>query len=274
MQHVAMPPANDGIAQYSNSVLFGPSHGRWIGYDTVEYVNEDLVSGSVAAIDGQRLVLSGVPDHGDGPASGTLWIAAEVTLTNGDRLRTPDAAAVDRLGLTPAVARVSFRDDDSTLGWLSTYFHVPNVFGSTGVQVDRYVGADCADVLVGARRAAGRRLAYTSASALATTAAPVTPPLFLGPDGKVRDEDGRPVVMRWGEDVEPGDFLVIDYTRAGADLPRAWDHIGALVGDDPASREGRGILDGADLLRHMSPRGLVDQPLRVQGEIRLRVVRL
>ena len=69
-----------------------------------------------------------------------------------------------------AVANPDFLSvaSDDFGGWLGTYFGVPYVFGSNGAegsthQTDRYTGADCADVLVGARRAAGSRaLAYTS----------------------------------------------------------------------------------------------------------------
>ena len=51
----------------------------------------------------------------------------------------------------------------------------------------------------------------------------------------------------------PGDLVTIDYVGAGDEaLPRAWDHIGALVAD----RNGNGVLDGADTLRHEAATGL------------------
>jgi hypothetical protein len=69
--------------------------------------------------------------------------------------------------------------------------------------------------------------------------------------------------------VSPGDLLAIDYTTAGAQLPRPWDHIGALVGD----HDGDARLSGGDLLRHMTPRGLLDLPLSGETPIRFRVWR-
>jgi hypothetical protein len=266
MQHRDTPPPNEGIAQYSNSVLFGPSHGRWIGLDRVEYEVAPLATG-------RRLVLDAAlgPD-GEPSGPGTVFIAAEVERMDGTVLRTPDATATDRLGLRSEVMRVSFRASDDFLGWLGTYFHVPNIFGSIGPQADRYIGADCADVLVGALRASGaRRIRYTSVGGIGQYARAVSGELFLE-DGAVRDGTGAEVRLRWGEHVERGDLLAIDYVRAGATMPRAWDHIGALVGDR-AGRGVAGLLDGADLLRHMTPRGLVDLPIQREGRIRFRVWR-
>lgn len=271
MQHEHTPPPNEGISQYSNSVLFGPEHGRWLGYDSVEYETRALEH------EGETLVLDAAREPGEPlgrfGGAGSIWLAARVLLPDGTALSTPDGADTDRLGLRAEVMRVSFRLGDDFLGWLGTYFHVPNVFGSTGPQADRYVGADCADVLVGARRASGgRRLGYTSVGGIARVARAVTPALAFDAHGRVVDETGAEVHLRWGDDLRPGDLLAIDYTRAGPLMPRAWDHIGALVGDHP--EEGLpGVLDGADRLRHMTPRGLLDLPVGREGPIRFRVWR-
>lgn len=271
MQHLETPAPNESTNQYSNSVLFGPRHGQWLGYDSVEY---EMVSTGAS---GDRLVVDGASSPRVAMAgtegAGTAWYAATMTGPGGQTRRTADATDVDRLGLRPEVFRVSFRTGDDFLGWLSTYFNVPNIFGSTGPQADRYVGADCADVLVGARRASGdRRMSYASVAGIATVARPVTGVLAFGADGRVRDEAGDEVVMRWGEAVEAGDLFAIDYTVAGAQLPRPWDHIGALLGDADGAGI-LGVLDGADLLRHMTPGGLLDRSLGSEGPIRFRVWR-
>lgn len=260
MQHRDTPPPNEGIAQYSNSVLFGPDHGRWIGLDAVEYVTAEDLAGSS---------LDRSPDRADG--AGTVWITAEVTLPDGRSLRAPDHDDRDRLGLRASVMRVSFRTDDTFVGWLSTYFGVPNIFGSVRAQPERYIGADCADVLIGAARARGdRRLRYTSVTGIHRYARPVGPELSLHADGRITDADGRTVELRWGEDVKPGDFVAIDYAHPNSQLPRAWDHIGALVRDTDAD----GLLSPADTLRHMAPTGLSDHPLTTQSPARLRLHRL
>ncbi|MBW2461813.1 MAG: hypothetical protein JRH11_09210 [Deltaproteobacteria bacterium] len=276
MQHVDTPPPNEGVDQYSNSVLFGPRHGRWLGFDAIEYDTVELGGHE------DRIVVDRVTQTGTiagenteasfaGGGAGSSWYAATAEDPDGTTHRTPGGEDIDRLGLSRAVMRVSFRAADDYLGWLSTYFHVPNVFGSTGPQADRYVGADCADVLVGARRASGaRQVRYASVGGIASVARPVTSVLLLGDDGRVRDEEGRATTLRWGDDIEEGDLFAIDYTTAGAQLPRPWDHIGALVGD----ANGDGLLGGADELRHMTPRGLLDRPLSNEGSIRFRVWRL
>ncbi len=269
MQHEDTPPQNEGIRQYSNSVLFGPDHGRWIGLDSIEYETVALEARPGVEPAGRTLRLRASPDRDDG--AGTLWIAAEVTLPGGAVVRTPDGDDRDRLGLVPSVMRVSFRAGDGLLGWLSTFFGVPNVFGSTRGQVERYVGADCADVLIGAARASGRRdLGYTSVVGIGRHARPVTGALLLHDDGRVTDEEGTVVTLRWGEDLRSGDLFAIDYARPGSRLPRAWDHIGALTGDT----DGDGRLGGADRLRHMTPLGLVDWPIEREAPIRFRVWRL
>jgi hypothetical protein len=270
MQHRDTPPPNDGIAQYSNSVLFGPDHGRWIGLDAVEYESVPLEASERVSIDGSEAVVRGSPNRRDG--AGTLWLAADVTMPDGTVLRTPDHDDVDRLGLAPSVMRVSFRASDDFVGWLSTYFGVPNIFGSTRGQSERYVGADCADVLVGARRASGdRSLQYTSVTGIGRYAEAVTPALRMGADGAIVEDtdEAPPTVLRWGRDVEPGDLFAIDYADPDSRLPRAWDHIGALGRD----ADGDGVLSAGDTLRHMAPSGLVDSPIDSQAPMRFRVWR-
>ncbi|MEZ4410317.1 MAG: hypothetical protein R3A52_28130 [Polyangiales bacterium] len=262
-EHTEFPSPNPGLTSFSNAVLFGPRHGRWIGYDRLEYDTAPLPDAS------PTLTLSRAGDAHDG--AGSTWLSAVVTLPDGSTLRTPDAGTVDRFGLSPSVMRVSYRTGDDYLGWLSTYFNVTSVFGSNGStdathQTDRYTGADCADVLVGALRASGRRdVRYTSVAGIGTYAAPRSGVLRVEEDGRLTDARG-PVELRWGRDVQPGDLVTIDYADdAGRSLPRAWDHIGALVTD----RDGDGVLSGGDTLRHEGSLGLTDTPLLHGGPMRV-----
>ncbi len=267
MQHEDTQAPNDRTPQYSNSVLFGPRHGQWLGYDQVEYETSALAEGDELVV---RRVPPSTPDGRVRFAgAGSFWVSATLTESDGTVLETPGIDSRDHLGLSPSVMRVSFRQSDDFLGWLGTYFHVPDIFGSTGVQADRYVGADCADVLVGAMRASGSRARYTSVQGIASVARPISEVLILSAEGNVRTEGGEDVSLVWGDGVAAGDLMAIDYTTAGAQLPRPWDHIGALLGDG----DGDGVLSGGDGLRHMTPGGLVDRPLREEGEIRFRVWR-
>lgn len=267
--HVDTPPPNAGEPAFSNSVLFGPRHGTWLGYDTLEYVATPFGTEPSVTLRDARPTTR---EHDTAGGAGALWVAARVSLPDGTELRTPDETSRDRLGLSARVARVTFRTGDDYLGWLSTYFNVPNLFGSQGSQVDRWVGADCADVLVGALRASGQRVRYASVAGIGGLADALGPELRLGEDAVVRDADGAAHVLRWGSDVRPGDLVAIDYTDDPTGmLPRAWDHIGALVRDSPVGQPG--VLDGADVLRHVTGLGLRDQPLRSQGAIRIRLWR-
>ncbi len=266
-EHRDSPSPNPGLTSFSNAVLFGPRHGRWIGYDHLEYETAAVAS------EGPTLTVRNAGDEHGG--AGSSWYAADVTLPGGQIVRTPNESAVDTLGLSPTVMRVSYRSGDDYLGWLSTYFHVTSVFGSNGGtdathQTDRYTGADCADVLIGGLRASGMRaVRYTSVAGIHEYAVAQSGVLRVETDGAIRGADGA-VTLRWGSDVRPGDLVTIDYAEdAGHSLPRAWDHIGALVAD----ANGDGVLDGSDTLRHEGSRGLTDTALRHAGAMRIVVWR-
>ena len=163
------------------------------------------------------------------------------------------AEKVGKRGILSAVMRVSFRESDDFVGFLTTYFNVPNVFGSAGPgllhQTEQYQGADCADVIVGGARRAGARLPYTSASGLRKYAPAVTGRLLLDKtglyrlNGKARGPRAR---LRWGRDVRRGDLMLIDYVGF-TDSPRTWDHI-AVVSKD---RGVKGWFDPSDRVIHM-----------------------
>jgi hypothetical protein len=266
--------AADHRRPYTNAVLMGRTHGRWRGYDPIAYFERPLPSAR-----GPRLVVResrpSDPELDVRGGLGTLRYAARVELAGG-AVSTPGAADVEATGIDGRVLRVSYRAGDDLPGWLATYFNVPQVFGSAGGpashQTDRFVGADCADVVVGALRAAGRRdVAYTSVGGLTRYARAVSDVLLQLEDGRIvsNDEARRPKVLRFGTDVRRGDIVTIDYVGF-AGLPRAWDHVGVLGDDD-----GDGVLDGGDPLYHMGlDRGLTVEPLSAQGLVRLRVLRL
>lgn len=281
-EHVDGPSPNPGLTSFSNAVLFGPHHGRWIGYDHLEYTTRTVVSGADTVLAGDTLrVTSTHPSdraHDTHGGAGSSWYAAHVTWPDGTERVSPSAWTTDPMGLSPTVMRVSYRSDDTFAGWLSTYFHVTSVFGSNGPsaashQTDRYTGADCADVLVGAMRASGRRdMAYTSVSGIGAYAAPVTGVLRIDESG-VSDAHGSAVSLRWGTDVRAGDLVAIDYADdPGASLPRAWDHIGALD-EDGGEGGADGVLSGRDTLRHMGGSGLEDSALVHAGPMRIVVWR-
>ncbi len=271
--HVDLPYANDGDPTYANSVLGGEDHGEWLGFDTLEYDVVPVVANDHLTIEGQSLVVRGTGAHG---GAGTQFFGATATLPDGRVLSTATIDHTDSVGLAASVFRVSFRQSDDFLGWMSSYFDVPYVFGSTPRQSERYTGIDCADVLVAARRRdSGANLRYTSVSGIGRLAEAASEVVILRRDDRIlRDGEGAPVELRWGSDVLPGDLMAIDYADdPDGELPRAWDHIGALLRDSGPGGRPDGVLGGDDLLRHMGRRGLVDEPLHRHGSVRLRVWR-
>ena len=250
--HVATPAPNDGNPAYSNCVLFGPRHGRWLGYDVLEYHETELTAARDA---GQVTVRRASPTARRLAAReglGTMRFKVAVGV-GGAVHASPGAEAVGRSGIGREVFRVSFRRSDDLVGYLTSYFNVPNVFGSAGRttvhQTELFQGADCADVIIGAARRAGARLEYTSVSGLFRYARPVTERILLDASGLVYadgDRVGQPVELVFGEDVRVGDVMLIDYVGFLAS-PRSWDHVAVVSGD----RGRRGRFDPADPVLHM-----------------------
>ncbi len=267
---------------YTNVVSGGPEHGKWLGYDTITYFETplgDFARGAAA----RRHAADAHPSQREDDVHdglGTMRYKAEVRVGDGAGARTlasPGAEAVDAYGVRDSVHRVSIRRDDTTLGWLTAYFLVPEVFGSAGPgkdhQTERFSGADCADVLVGARRAQGfRRVAYTNVLGLPAYARQVAALVEL-------DADGAVVAGERPEGVRVGDLVRIDYAGQYAGLTaRSWDHVAMVYQDrsDPAG-PGHGAPDGKldrfDLVVHMGHPRLLVEPLGEQLPARLDVLR-
>jgi hypothetical protein len=182
-----------------------------------------------------------------------MRLAATVQLGSDETIHaTPDASDSDGM-ISPRVFRYSFRSGDDFLGWLSSFFNVPYLFGSAGKgtrnQAERYLGADCADILVAALRRSGFALDYTSVTDLVDSL-----PKVKGP-------------------VRPGDLYALDYVGFD-DLPRNWDHIVALVEDRGPDGKPDGKPGPEDLVADSGGSdGLKVAPLSEQGEVRVSVLR-
>ena len=267
-------PAANGVTSefYSNVSMEPTSFGKWLGYDRIEYFERVVhawrdakpIAATIATAELQTMQVPGV---------GTLRYKVEVEL-DGKTLASPGAEATDTFGILPKVHRVSIRRDDTFLGFLSAYLLVPEVFGSAGGgknhQTERFTGADCADVMVGAMRRKGKKLAYTNVAGLPAYAKTIVAPIEL-------DERGMPPTAITG--VVPGDLIRIDYggTLRGH-TPRHYDHVAALWEDrsDPAGPHkgaADGKLDGFDLVIHMGHPRLLIEPLSGQSPATIDVLR-
>lgn len=258
-------PAKNGATSefYANVSTEPRAFGHWLGYDTVDYF-ERAIAPTAAEI-GVVIRADEAPSDG----LGTLFYKVSV-----DGIASPGAEATDAYGLARGVHRVSIRRGDDFLGQLSGYLLVPEIFGSAGPgtnhQTDRFTGADCADVMVGAARRMGKHLAYTNVEGLTAYARAI---------GKPVDLDDHGVPAHAIEGVQPGDLVRIDYGGAlRGHTPRGWDHVAALWEDrsdpeGPAHGGPDGKLDGFDLVIHMGHPRLVIEPLANQAPATIEVLR-
>ncbi|KHD07841.1 hypothetical protein PN36_24890 [Candidatus Thiomargarita nelsonii] len=78
---------------------------------------------------------------------GSFWFQVEIE-KRGKVRKSPGIENSDYRA--PKVFRVSIRDGSGYLGYLTSFFNVPGLFGSINYQSKHYIGVDCADVLVAA----------------------------------------------------------------------------------------------------------------------------
>ncbi len=272
-------PATNGATApyYTNVSTTAADFGRWLGYDTIDYF--ETVRGAWAAgVEARRqpaVVVATEAGAMQVPGVGTVRYKAELRLASGETFGSPGAEAVDRFGVLPNVHRVSIRASDDFVGWLGAYLLVPEVFGSAGGganhQTERFTGADCADVMVGALRRMGRRdVRYTNVAGLVRHARVVAEPTGIDERGQAE----QPIAG-----VQRGDLIRIDYGGEDAgSTPRAWDHVAALWEDrsDPSGPHrgaADGQLDGFDVVAHMGHPRVKVEPLGRQMPATVDVLR-
>lgn len=171
---------------------------------------------------------------------GSFWFQVEVE-KDGKILRSYGIEDSGKRGMSPKVFRVSIRDGEGYLGYLTSFFNVPGVFGSTPYQCHNYIGTDCADVLVAAY-GQWKNKTITKDYCVAT---------LVDSLPKVAEFDlrgGSPgKKLLWGKDLHPGDIVAVRYGGR-----KRYQHIGALSGD----ANGNGVLDRSDPVIHAGPEPL------------------
>lgn len=179
------------------------------------------------------------------PDIGSFWFQAEVRKGRSVS-RSPGLESSDRYGLSPKVLRVSLREGPGFLGWVTSFFNVPALFGSVPRQSDNYIGTDCADLLIAARgKWTGEPPKKNYNVAMLVNRFKTVARLDL--DGGVPSK-----TVRWGA-VRPGDFIAVRYFGA-----RQYQHIGTLAAD----ADGDGKLGPDDVVLHAGPMPLARSRLR------------
>ena len=177
---------------------------------------------------------------------GSFWFEAEVTLNNGKVVKTKGIQDIGRKGLSPKVFRVSYMRDESYIGYLTTFFNVPGIFGSMPYQSRNYIGVDCADVLIATSKVMNRaknEKNYNVVMLVDKFKTKVKTKIVKGTPSRE---------LKWGEAFEQGDFIAVKYRENGR-----YAHIGMLYGDE----NNNGILDKEDSIINAGPNALHLTPL-------------
>ncbi len=173
------------------------------------------------------------------PGVGTMAFQVVASLQSGGEAKTPGLEAVKYGGLKPEVMRVTFRRDDSYLGYVSELINTPYIFGSAGPdgrnQSDLLIGADCADLAVYGRRRMGKKAEYSSSYAIDKQAPERFRAVSADATGAVVDPKGKPVAFG-DQGVRAGDVIHFPGSR----------HVAVLYED----RAPLGVLDSGDLMIH------------------------
>jgi hypothetical protein len=168
---------------------------------------------------------------------GSFWFQAEI-VQEGKIYRSPGIEDSDEKGLSPKVFRVSIRNGKGYIGYLTSFFNVPGLFGSTTYQSSNYIGTDCADVLMAAY-GKWKNKPITKNYNVA---------MLVSQWRHVEEFDiiqGTPdKQLKWARDINPGDFIAVRYIGS-----KQYQHVGALFDDADKNK----LLDGGDVVIHAGP---------------------
>lgn len=229
---------------YTNAYTPGSPNGqRWIGFDKIEYRENPL-----EGMDGKWSIAADArptdKNYDRAGGRGVMRYSVEIEI-EGKKLRTPGAKATNYLGAEERIFKLLVREDDTYMGAATTFCNVPGVFGSHPLQVDRHIGVDCADLVVGARRLqkGEKSPEYTNVNGLPEFMEKVGGVLALREEGPVTVDDGTSRAARVA--FERGAAVMIDFpgTRRGH-----YDHVGILYQDD-----GDGVVGPDDVILEAGP---------------------
>jgi hypothetical protein len=235
---------NIGKLYHNAEWPWNPGAYRWLGFEKIEYQRCEIETAR------DRWEINPFADPGNSKALaaskhyrndlGSFWFQAEATGPGGVDA-SPGLGDGNERGLSPGVFRISVRESRGYLGWLTSLYNVPAVFGATAYQSRNYLGLDCAKSLMCAYDLEKGLPQDRDCNVECVIARfPVVARFHLA--------QGKPdKTLRWGKDIRPGDFLAVEYQGA-----RSHQHIGAFYKD----ANGNGVLDPEDLVLQMGPEPL------------------
>lgn len=218
---------------------------KWIGYGKISYKKVEIKAfrnKPIVEITPEILEASG-PQNSKYYNSkfGSFWFEAQVVLKNGKTIRSPGLQDSSKKGLSPKVLRLSFMSDEGYMGYLSTFFNVPGIFGSMPYQSRNYIGIDCADVLIAASKKMNHEKNEKNYNVAMLVTKLKNKVKFTNKSGKLSKR------LKWGKDFKKGDFIAVKYTENGR-----YAHIGMLYEDINQN----GILDAKDSILNAGPNAL------------------
>jgi hypothetical protein len=180
---------------------------------------------------------------------GSFWFQAEAILKNGQVVKTAGLEDNDYRGLSPKVFRLSYIENTDYVGYLTSFFNVPGLFGSIPYQSKNYIGVDCADVLMATEAILkNKKLIDYNVVKVVNTFEKIA---------SFEMQDGHPSQkLSWDKDFKKGDFIAVRYSPS-----RQFAHIGVLYRDENENK----ILDNADLVIHAGPEALHFSRLKTGG---------
>jgi len=205
-----------------------------------------------------------VPQKG----KGTMRFKAKISY-NSKMVSSPGAESYGKTGIKENVPRISVRGNTGIpiVDWGYSFMNQPYIWGSespTGKdenhQSERYIGADCADLVVAAARKAGHKIKYGGSHNLSPNDARrdtefISREPVLYTDGVYR-KNGKPVKINQ-ENVKIGDIVL--YNR----------HVGILTKDlSPV-----GILSSKDLVLHTLFKEPMEEPISQAYSPKFSIVR-
>jgi len=168
---------------------------------------------------------------------GSFWFQVEVEQDRAVQ-RSPGIEDINVKGLPPQVFRVSVRESGGFLGYLTSFFNVPGVFGSIPYQSNNYIGSDCCDLLTAAYgKWKGKVITkdYNVDMLVSRLPKRATANITEGVPDKT---------LKWGQEIRSGDLIAVKYVGA-----KRYQHIGALYND----ADKNGVLSEGDQVIHAGP---------------------
>lgn len=91
-----------------------------------------------------KLLHKNAPRNADhyNPKVGSFWFQVKVNLKDGRTRKSAGIENSDRRGLSPSVFRVSYIEGKDYIGYLTSFYNVPGLFGSVPYQCENYIGVD------------------------------------------------------------------------------------------------------------------------------------